>query len=116
LVQATPPLLQAATQDFPLAADMMRRALPYAAPGSPLHVNASYFLGVATFFQIPPLDPQAEAGKSCPLAQQMQSLLDEAGPALTAGRSAAETQVAQWLGYVESLRPRVAGMIRSYCR
>jgi hypothetical protein len=62
------------------------------------------------------LDPRAEAEKSCPLAQQMQALLDEAGPALTAGRSAAETQVAEWLGFVESMRPRITGMIRSYCR
>lgn len=117
LVQAVAPLVQAGPQqDLPLAADMMRRALPYAPAGSQLHPSVNFYLGAATFFQIPPLDQRAEAEKSCEVARQMQSLLDEAGPALTAGRSAAEQQVTQWLGFVDSMRPRISSMINAYCR
>lgn len=117
LVQSVAPLVQAGPQqNLVLAAEMMRRALPYAPAGSQLHPSVNFYLGAATFFQIPPLDQRAEAEKSCEVARQMQALLDEAGPALTAGRSAAEQQVTQWLGFVEQMRPRIASMTNAYCR
>jgi len=115
LVQAAAPLMQQQPQNFPLIADMMRKAMAHIGPTSQLYTSANYFLGVSTFFQIGQLDPRAEAEKSCPLARQMESLLNEAGPALTAGRSLAEQQVTQWLGFVEQMRPRIASMLKLYC-
>jgi hypothetical protein len=116
LLQAAQPMIGQTPQDWPLIASLARKAVSLLPADSQVSISANYFLGVSTFFQIPPLDQQVEAAKSCEMAQQMRSLLDEAGPALTAGRSIAEQQVSQWLGYVEQLRPRIASLNTAYCR
>lgn len=116
LLGSAQPMINQEPRDWLTIASMARIAVAMVTPGHPNYVTGNYFLGIATFFQIPPLDPRAEAEKSCPLARQMQDLLNEAGPALTAGRAANEASVTQWLGILEGQRPRVAGMISAYCR
>ena len=117
LTTAIQPLVQQDPRDWPLIADMSRAALAHVPEGTQLWAPLNYFLGLAAFFQMAPLDAEADAQKSCEIAQRMQALLDEAGPALTAGRSAANEQyVSQLLSTVEQARPRVAQHIRNFCR
>ncbi len=108
------PFLQPPT-DFPQAAEMAREALRLVPTGQSGQVS-NYVLGMATFFQIPPLDPEAEKNKSCPIAQQMKALLDEAGPALQAGKPINEAAVTRILQGVEGFTPRINSMIKAYCK
>ena len=67
-----------------------RRAAPdggRARPTRPARCTpaSNYLLGLATLFQVPQIDPQAEKQKSCDLARQEETLLGEAETALTAG-------------------------------
>lgn len=110
------PLLQAEGQNLPLAADVLRRAVAAADPAGRVAPTANYVLGLATFLQIPEIDKQAEFNKSCDLARQMDGLLTEAGTAFTLGRSAKPDDVARYLQYVEQYKPRVASMIKAYCK
>jgi tetratricopeptide (TPR) repeat protein len=114
-VQAAFPLMQGEGARFDIAADLGRIAVRNSAEGGQTWQVANYVLGMATFFQVPPLDSQAEAQRSCEIAQRMQALLNEAGPALTAGRAAAP-QAGEYLQFVTQFRPRVESMIRAYCR
>jgi hypothetical protein len=108
------PMLQPPA-DFPQAAEMAREALKLVPSGQSATVS-NYVLGMATFFQIPPLDPEAEKQKSCPIAQQMKALLDEAGPALQAGKSINEAAVTRILQGVDGFGPRIASMLKAYCK
>lgn len=114
-VQAAFPLMQGEGARFDIAADLGRISVRNSAEGGQTWQVANYVLGMATFFQVPPLDSQAESQRSCEIAQRMQSLLNEAGPALTAGQ-AAVPQAGEYLQYVTQFRPRVESMIRAYCR
>lgn len=118
LIGAAQPILQQqpGQEQFQLVANMARKAVASLPQTSRLWATANYFLGLSVFFQIQPLDTQAEAEKSCPVAQQIVSMLDEAGPALTAGRSLAEAQVTEWLGYIPPMRTRAASMVTTYCK
>jgi hypothetical protein len=78
--------------------------------------NAGYALGIATVVQVSKLDPQTEAQKSCEMARQEDTLVTESIGALTSSRSVNPSQVDTYLGYLNSLKPRVASMIRAYCR
>jgi tetratricopeptide (TPR) repeat protein len=115
LGQAAFPMLQP-PPDYLQAADMARAALKMVAAGSRAAQLANFVLGLATFAQIPPLDPEAEKNKSCPIAQQMKLLLDEAGPALLAGRSINEATAARFITGVEGFTPRINSMIKAYCK
>lgn len=114
-VQAAFPLMQPPEPKYEVTAELGRISIRNSPEASPTWQAANYVLGMSTFLQIPPLDSQAEAERSCELAQKMQALLDEAGPALTAGQ-ASVPQAAEYLPYVEQFRPRVQSMIRAYCR
>lgn len=115
LVNAALPLLQE-PQDLVGAADLARQALALADSSGKLAPSAHYILGLATFFQIPKIDPEAESQKSCELAQQEQTLLDDAETHLTAGQSAKPEAVAQYLEVVEKYKPRVSSMETAYCK
>ena len=79
------PLLQQ-PQDLLGAAELLRMAVGAANPAGKVQPAANYLLGLATLFQVPQIDPQAEKQKSCDLAKQEETLLGEAETALTAGQ------------------------------
>lgn len=117
LAQNTVPLIQQGPdQDLPLAADLARKALAHSQPGTPLFRLASYGLGLSTFFQAAALDQETERAKSCENARKMKTLFDEAGPALRAGRDIQAAYVDTLLKGLEWFGPRVASMLRAYCK
>jgi tetratricopeptide (TPR) repeat protein len=109
------PLLQAPGQNLPLAADILRRAVAAAAPVGRVAPTANYVLGLATFLQMPAVDKEAEATKSCELARKEEGLLTEAEKAFRLGQSAKPEDVTRYLGYVAQYKPRVASMLKAYC-
>ena len=117
LAQGALPLLQqGADQNLPLAADMARRALTYAQPGTPLHRLGSYALGLSTFFQAAALDSETEKGKSCEGARKMKTLFEEAGPALREGREMQAAYIDNLIKGLDGFTPRVNSMIKAYCK
>jgi tetratricopeptide (TPR) repeat protein len=110
------PLLQEQPQDLQGAAELLRMAVAAASPTGKVQPAANYLLGLATLFQVPQIDPQAEKQKSCDLARQEESLLGEAETALTAGRTANPEAVAKNLGIIKQYKPRVASMLKAYCK
>jgi tetratricopeptide (TPR) repeat protein len=109
------PLLQP-PQDLQGAAELLRMAVSAANPQGKVGPASNYLLGLATLFQVPQIDPQAEKGKSCDLARQEQTLLGEAETALTAGRAANPEAVDKNLGIIKQYKPRVASMLKAYCK
>jgi tetratricopeptide (TPR) repeat protein len=109
------PLLQQ-PQDLQGAAELLRMAVAAANPAGKVGPAANYLLGLATLFQVPQIDPQAEKGKSCDLAKQEEALLGEAETALTTGRNANPEAVDKNLGIIKQYKPRVAAMTKAYCK
>lgn len=116
LTNSALPLLQAEAKNLPLAADVLRRAVAAANPAGPVAPTANYVLGLATFLQIPDVDKDAEFNKSCELARKEEGLLTEAETAFRLGQSAKPEDVNRYLGYVAQYKPRVASMIKAYCK
>ena len=115
LTNGAVPLLQP-PQDFEGATLVLHKAVAAADPNGKVAPAANYFLGLALFFQVPKIDPVAEKQKSCELARQEQGLLTEAERALRLGQSIKPEVVSQNLGYIEKYKPRVASMIKAYCK
>ena len=109
------PLLQQ-PQDLQGAAELLRMAVGAANPAGKVAPAANYLLGLATLFQVPQVDPQAEKQKSCDLAKQEETLLGEAETALTAGRPVNPEAVDKNLGIIKKYKPRVASMLKAYCK
>ena len=109
------PLLQQ-PQDLQGAAELLKMAVGAANPSGKVYPAANYLLGLATLFQVPQIDPQAEKGKSCDLAKQEETLLNDAETALNAGQSVNADAVAKNLGIIKQYKPRVASMIKAYCK
>jgi tetratricopeptide (TPR) repeat protein len=109
------PLLQQ-PQDLQGAAELLRMAVSAANPTGKVGPAANYLLGLATLFQVPQIDPQAEKTKSCDLARQEETLLGEAETALTAGRPVNQEAVDKNLRIIKQYKPRVASMIKAYCK
>jgi predicted Zn-dependent protease len=109
------PLLQQ-PQDLAGASELLRMAVQVANPAGKVAPAANYLLGLATLFQVPQIDPQAEKQKSCDLAKQEETLLSEAETALTAGRTANQEAVDKNLGIIKKYKPRVASMLKAYCK
>jgi tetratricopeptide (TPR) repeat protein len=103
-------------QDLQGASELLRIAVKNANPSGKVTTAANYLLGLSTLFQVPQLDPQAEKQKSCPIAQQMDSLLTESETALQSGRSANAEAVDKNLGIIKQYKPRVASMKKAYCK
>jgi tetratricopeptide (TPR) repeat protein len=116
LYQAAAPLLQDTPPDYAGAADLLRTAVAYANPQGKVFPAANYLLGLATLLQVPQVDPQAEKQKSCDLAKQESGLLEEAEKSLTAGQSANPEVAARNLGIIAKYKPRVASMLKAYCK
>jgi tetratricopeptide (TPR) repeat protein len=110
------PLLQE-PQDLEGAAAVTRKAIELAgASNVQLSTTANYVLGIATFLQVPKLDPLAEQDKSCDIARQMDALMKESEVALSIGRETNPQQATVYEGYLTQYKPRVASMITAYCR
>jgi tetratricopeptide (TPR) repeat protein len=109
------PLLQQ-PQDLQGAAELLRMAVSAANPTGKVGPASNYLLGLATLFQVPQIDPQAEKTKSCDLARQEETLLGEAETALTAGRAVNQEAVDKNLAIIKKYKPRVASMIKAYCK
>jgi tetratricopeptide (TPR) repeat protein len=116
LYSAGAKLLQQQPQDLQGAAELLRRAIQAANPTGKVGPASNYLLGLATLFQVPQIDPQAEKQKSCDLARQEETLLKEAETALTAGRSVNPEAVDKNLGIIKQYKPRVASMLKAYCK
>jgi tetratricopeptide (TPR) repeat protein len=109
------PLLQQ-PQDLQGASELLKMAVGAANPSGKVYPAANYLLGLATLFQVPQVDPQAEKGKSCDLAKQEETLLNDAETALNAGQSVNPDAVAKNLGIIKQYKPRVASMLKAYCK
>ncbi len=110
------PLLQE-PQDLEGAATVTRSAITLTgSSNSQLATTANYVLGIATFLQVPKLDPQAEQEKSCEKARQMDALLKESEVALSVGKATNPQQASVYEGYLRQYKPRVASMLTAYCR
>jgi tetratricopeptide (TPR) repeat protein len=109
------PLLQQ-PQDLLGAAELLRMAVRAANPAGKVGPASNYLLGLATLFQVPQIDPQAEKTKSCDLAKQEETLLGEAETALKAGRSVNQEAVDKNLGIIKQYKPRIASMLKAYCK
>lgn len=115
LYSGAAPLLQQ-PQDLQGAAELLRMSVAAANPSGKVYPAANYLLGLATLFQVPQIDPQAEKTKSCDLAKQEQALLAGADSALTAGRSANQAAVDKNLEVIKKYKPRIASMLKAYCK
>jgi tetratricopeptide (TPR) repeat protein len=107
------PLLQQ-PQDLVGASELLRMAVTAANPTGKVYPAANYLLGLATLFQVPQIDPQAEKQKSCDLARQEETLLAESDSALTLGRSVNPEAVDKNLGIIKQYKPRIASMLKAY--
>ncbi len=103
-------------QDLPGAAELLRKSVSTANPAGKVGPASNYLLGLATLFQVPQIDPEAEKQKSCDLAKQEQALLTESEAALEAGRKVNEEAVAKNLGIIAKYKPRIASMLKAYCK
>ncbi len=115
LYTAAAPLLQE-PQDLEGAAELLRMAVTSSNPAGKVYPAANYLLGLATLFQVPKIDKVAEKQKSCDLARQEQTLLAASDSALTAGRSVNPEAVDKNLGIIKQYRPRIASMLKAYCK
>jgi tetratricopeptide (TPR) repeat protein len=109
------PLLQQ-PQDLQGAEELLRMAVSAANPTGKVYPAANYLLGLATLFQVPQIDPQAEKQKSCDLATQEQAKLAAADSALTAGRSVNPEAVDKNLAIIKKYEPRIKSMLKAYCK
>jgi tetratricopeptide (TPR) repeat protein len=115
LYTAGAPLLQE-PQDLQGAEQLLRMSIKAANPSGKVYPAANYMLGLATLFQVPQIDPQAEKQKSCDLAKQEQAMLAASDSALTAGRSVNPEAADKNLGIIKKYQPRVASMLKAYCK
>jgi tetratricopeptide (TPR) repeat protein len=109
------PLLQQ-PQDLEGAEQLLRMAIATANPTGKVYPAANYLLGLATLFQVPQIDPQAEKQKSCDLATQEQAKLAASDSALTAGRAVNPEAVDKNLGIIKKYEPRIKSMLKAYCK
>lgn len=98
------------------AAAAMRMAVRMSDSTSRVYPTANYLLGLATFFQVPGIDPAAEKQKSCDLAHRERDLLAEAQQAFTLGRSVQPANIDKLLGNVDQYLKRADSMIKVYCK
>jgi tetratricopeptide (TPR) repeat protein len=115
LYSGAAPLLQQ-PQDLQGAEQLLRLSVQAANPSGKVYPAANYLLGLATLFQVPQIDPQAEKTKSCDLAKQEQALLAASDSALTAGRSVNPEAVDKNLGIIKKYDPRIKSMMKAYCK
>jgi tetratricopeptide (TPR) repeat protein len=102
--------------DLPTALEASRSAAKLSPKGSQVNALANYVLGIAAVVSASKLDAEATSTKSCDIAKQMQTLIDEAGPALELGKSINPDAVAKYQQGVVGYGPRLAQMQKAYCK
>ena len=102
--------------DWSLAADMAREVLKLAPAGSQTAKVGNFVLGISAFQMVADMDKEATSTKSCPMAQQMKTLLEEAGPALIAGKEINEATIAPRLSSMDQFLAHVNSQIKAYCK
>lgn len=107
------PLLQT---DLPTALEAARSAAKLVPKGNQIYALANYVLGIAAVLTVAKLDPETERTKSCDLAKQEQTLLEEAGAALDIGRTISPETADKYKTGVTGYTPRVAQMLKAYCK
>lgn len=115
LAGAGVPLLSG-TPDYPLAAELSRAALKLLPAESRTAQLANFVLGLSTFQMMVAMDAEAIAQKSCPMSQQMKTLMAEAAPALQAGRSINEGVVAPRITALDQFNKHIESIIKAYCK
>lgn len=115
LTNAALPLIQSTPPDFKTAADLLRVAVQ-AAPTAPFIPTANYLFGLATFFQVPAIDKQAVAQKSCDGAKQEDALLREAQAAFTIGKTAKPEDSEAKLTLITQYLSHSASLLKAYCK
>jgi hypothetical protein len=115
LAGAGVPLLSG-TPDYPLASELSRAALKLLPPDSRTAQLANFVLGLSTFQMMVAMDADAISQKSCPLAQQMKTLMAESAPALQAGRSINEGVVAPRIQALDQFTTHINSIIKAYCK
>jgi len=107
------PLIQT---DPDKALALLRGAVANASHTGKVAPISNFYLGLLVLQQVPKIDPETEKQKSCDLANKEQALLTEAGTALQLGASYKPDDAAKYLKYVEGYKPRVASMIKAFCK
>ncbi|HEV8357511.1 MAG TPA: hypothetical protein VGQ17_12175 [Gemmatimonadales bacterium] len=102
--------------DWSLAADMAREVLKLAPAASQTAKVGNFVLGIAAFQMVADMDKEATSTKSCPMSQQMKTLLEEAGPALRAGEEINKPTVAPRLSSIDQFVAHVNSLIKAYCK
>lgn len=118
LLNATLPYLQPATQNFDSAAAGLRRVIGMANPQGRYAPIANHFLGLALVNLISKADKEAEAGKSCDGAKNVEAMTTEAEAAfgLASSYDAQKGPRDQMIAYLTGMKPHTASMIRVYCK
>jgi len=107
------PLIQAEPDT---AIVMLRNAISIANANGKVAPIANFYLGLLLLQQVPKVDPETEKQKSCDLANKEQALLAEAEKGLRTGQAYKPEDAAKYLKYVDGYKPRVASMIKAYCK
>lgn len=94
----------------------LRQISATATPGGKYAPIANFYLGILLSQQIQKLDPDTEKQKSCDLANKEKGLLDEADKAFQGAAGYKPDDVAKYMKFVEGYKPRVASMIKVYCK
>jgi tetratricopeptide (TPR) repeat protein len=115
LAGAGVPLLSG-TPDYAQAAELSRAALKLLPADSRTAQLANFVLGLSTFQMMVAMDAEAIAQKSCPLSQQMKTFMDEAAPALQAGRSINEGVVAPRIQALDQFTAHINSLLKAYCK
>ena len=123
MFQGIVPLLQPPPQ-WALAADSLRVVKALVNPSGRLAGIVNYYLALSLVNVIVAKDQEAEKGKSCEVARQVETLEQEAEAALAGSESYVKSpsgagQEKTWTqlqGYIGGLKPRTASMIKVYCK
>lgn len=123
MFQGVVPLLQP-PQQWALAADSLKVVRQLANPTGRLAGIVNYYLSLSLVNVIVAKDQEAEKGKSCDIARQLDKLEAEVDGSLAASESyikspngaAQEKTWTQLKGYITGLKPRTASMIKAYCK
>ena len=111
------PILQTQPVDFPLAAEIGKKAAGLLRPGGRAHQLASYVLGFGLLGQVTTKDTDVINAKSCDAVHVLDAWIAETKAALTAGQQIQPEVVGQRIQQLDtSYGPRIAQMKKAYCK
>ncbi len=111
------PILQTQPVDFPLAAEIGKKAAGLLRPGGRAHQLASYVLGFGLLGQVTTKDTDVINAKSCDAVNVLDAWITDTKAALTAGQQIQPDVVGQRIQQLDtSYGPRIAQMKKAYCK